>query len=127
MDKYRGKHKNTYTSVQQKDKSKGKGNFCCSCCEKDKHSDERCWKVHSDLAPSWSKKKNDENNTFMSKGKKINGVSDSDEKLSCVVQKEICVMGESSKEEDVLTKQFHIKIQIKDKKVDSLFDAHKLI
>lgn len=63
--------------------------------------------------------------TFINNGMEISEDFDFDERISCMVWKNLCIVDESSKtnEEEELTNLFHIKVRIKDKNVVSLFDV----
>jgi hypothetical protein len=93
-------------------------------CNIDGHTKDKHWKLHPELNPKIHKKDVKKNNLIgMNLSNKVEGILDVDEKIVCTsMQKEVNSSSLHHKEEKEMKKLFHIKIQVKNSKVDALFD-----
>jgi len=110
-EKNKGKEKKKTTSTAQKEKSKD----VCNHCKKEGHLEVKCWKLHPELRPKPKGQKKQANTM----AKEIDGGSEVDEKMACMDL-------HSSNNEDEEKKKielFHIKVQVKQTRIDTLFDS----
>lgn len=94
-----------------------KGRTYCDHCKTDRHSKEKCWKLHPDLQPSWWKDKGKKVANVCIEDEVIEGSSQPNEKLACMAGKMGAVFEETKEE------LFWVYAQIGMTSVITLFDS----
>jgi len=94
-------------------------------CNIDKHTEEKCWKLHLEINPKNKKKGNKRKNLMATNSSnQVEIISDMDEKVICTsLKKEVNLSSLQQHEEKEMTKLFHIKIQVKKTNIDALFES----
>jgi hypothetical protein len=95
-------------------------------CNINGHTEEKCWKLHPELNPNnYKKDANKKKLLAMDSSNQVESSLDMDEKIVCTsMQKEVNMSIRHHKEEMEMTKIFHINIQVKKTKVDTLFNSN---
>jgi hypothetical protein len=78
--------------------------------------EEKCWKLHLELHPKWLKSKGKEKETIETKEEVVERTSDLDEAIVCTTLQQPKASGDKHA-------LFQIKVQVKNQKVNALFDS----
>jgi hypothetical protein len=99
--------------------SKKEGNPSCNHCKKEGHDEDRCWQLHPEKRPKWFKeKKGTQIVETTSKPTDLGSDSGDESKISLV-----SMTGKNGEDIDCRSKLFHIRVIMRQTKIDTLIDS----